>query len=316
MRNRVRAASLALVLALGGGALLAPPALAQQIRLPAFRRPSPARFVISGSVRDGDAVLTLSGNGAQSGDRWQMEIMGTPVSGEAAVQRAVEIGTQYYFSSGANPQWQLEDLNQSGGGTPHIRTNPLRGVNFLNPFSQAYMLTVITQTQALGKQTVNGASATLYKTTLDTSKLVDVTGGGTDRATNRAPGLEQSVTYAIGDADNVLRQLRIERHHSHGGAGGTTVQVFEDILVTYQNVGQAVTIAAPTGATTFTPNPLAGARIGPSIAGAIAFGLSLPATGGATVARIAGGAGPFGWLAMGAGGLLAGLLLRRRGGRR
>src|SRR6266542_3772267 len=264
MRNRPRAASLALVLvlALGIGTVDAPPALAQQARLLAFRRPSPARFVISGSVRDGDAVLTLTGSGAQSGDRWQMELLGAPAAGEGALQRAVQIGTQYYFSSGANPQWQLEDLNLSGGGTPHIRTNPLRGVNFLNPFSQAYMLTVITRTESLGKQTVNGASATLYKTTLDTSKLVEVTGGGTDRATNRAPGLEQSVTYAIGDADGVLRQLRLERHHSHAGGGGI-VQVFEDILINYQNVGQAVTITAPAGAATFTPSPLAGARIGP-----------------------------------------------------
>src|SRR6266536_3117857 len=197
MRNRVRAARLALVLAFAAGAVLAPPALAQgtpQTRLPAFRRPSPARFAISG----------------------------------------------------ANPLWQLEDLTLSGGVTSHILTNPLRGVNFLNPFSQAYMLTVITQTEPLGKQTVNGASATLYKTTLDTSKLVEVTGGGTDRATNRAPGLEQSVTYAIGDADGVLRQLRLERHHSHAGGGGI-VQVFEDILINYQNVGQAVTITAPAG---------------------------------------------------------------------
>jgi hypothetical protein len=312
MPNRLRAAGLALVLALGVGAVDAPPALAQQVRLPAFRRPSPARFVISGTVRDGDAVLMLTGNGAQSGDRWQMELLGTPASGEGALQRAVLIGSQYYFSSGANPQWQVEDLNQSGGGTPHVRTNPPRGVNFLDPFSQAYMLTVISQTQVVERQTVNGVATTLYKSALDTSKLVEVTGGGTDRATNRAPGLEQSVTYAVGDADNVLRQLRIERHHSRGGPGGTVVQVFEDILITYQNIGQPVTIAAPAGATPFTPNVLAGARVGPSIAGAVALGLRLPATGAAAMARATDGNQAIGWLLVGAGGLLAGFLVRRR----
>ena len=151
--------------------------------------------------------------------------------------------------------------------------------------------------------------------TLDTTKLVEVTGGGTGRATNRAPGLEQSVTYVIGDADGVLRQLRLERHHSHAGGAGI-VQVFEDILITYQNVGQVVTISAPAGASTFTPSPLAGARIGPSIAGAVASGLSLPATGAAALTRMGGTAGPIGWLALGAGRLVAGFLLRRRAARR
>ena len=59
----------------------------------------------------------------------------------------------YYIKMGSG-QWQSEDLSKTPGQTPHIRTNPVRGVNLLNPTSQIYALETVTQTNRQNHFTV------------------------------------------------------------------------------------------------------------------------------------------------------------------
>jgi hypothetical protein len=127
---------------------------------PQFKQPAPARFTLTGLVMDGDVRLRLSGSGSQSGDRWQVDITGTPDQGSPSTASAVQIGQMYYYKSTRSPDWGELDLSQRPGQTPHIRTHPIRGLNLLNPTSQNYALAAITQTIQMGKQDINGVATT------------------------------------------------------------------------------------------------------------------------------------------------------------
>src|SRR5215216_90611 len=97
MNTRMKTLVLVLALVIGLGSGAAPRAQAQPGGPPQFKMPTPARFTLTGLIMDGDTVFKVSGGGAQSGDRWQLEMVATPAQGNPTTARAIQIGQMYYY---------------------------------------------------------------------------------------------------------------------------------------------------------------------------------------------------------------------------
>jgi hypothetical protein len=286
-------------------AVLLGPALgaaAQAAGLPTFKFAPSARFDLTGSIRVGGAVSTLSGPGMLAGDQFQQDLTVTPPDGAAPITlNQIQIGSMYYFKLTGSDQWQSIDLSKTPGNVPNIQST-IPGLNGFNPNGGQRTYDAALPAQATGKETISGVATTRYEADVDVGKLYRSLGAPEAQAAQIAAVSKMHLTLWIGDADNVLYQQRVVLNTRAAGPGGTPIDVVVDFTITYHDAGTPVTITAPSGAVPYVPKPIAPA---PQPTAAPATAPGMPKTGAAD---------PTGLLVLlGAGGLilLAGGLVRR-----